>query len=111
MTEQDDKVLRQLEEQGEAEVRRRLMKNEYGSFANPNRLFVQEWLRSIEVEREGKRSSEALSIARDANAIARSADATANEALRIARPQYIVAIIAAIAAVVAAIASIIGLFH
>ena len=69
-----------LERIGEAEVRNRLARGEFGMVGSSKSTAVQAWLNSKESDRRAARETKALSNAEQAYSIARGAAAAAVEA-------------------------------
>ncbi|HEX6436401.1 MAG TPA: hypothetical protein VF182_04670 [Candidatus Binatia bacterium] len=81
MTSLDDDLARELEKIGEAEVRTRLSRGEFGMVGSSKSTAVEAWLNSRESERRTALESKALSNAEEAYSTARTAHAAASEAL------------------------------
>jgi ferric-dicitrate binding protein FerR (iron transport regulator) len=80
MTSGENELLRELEKIGEAEVRSRLARGEFGMVGSSKSTAVKAWLNSKEVERYAARESKALWNAEEAYSTARKAAAAAAEA-------------------------------
>ena len=81
MTSLDNDLVRELEKIGEAQVRTRLSRGEFGMVGSSKSTAVKAWLNSRESERRAALESKALSNAEEAYSTARTAHAAASEAL------------------------------
>jgi hypothetical protein len=81
MTSLDNDLVRELEKIGEAEVRARLSRGEFGMVGSSKSTAVKAWLSSRESERRAALESKALSNAEEAYSAARTAAAAASEAV------------------------------
>jgi hypothetical protein len=81
MTSLDNDLVRELEKIGEAEVRARLLRGEFGMVGSSKSTAVKAWLSSRESERRAALESKALSNAEEAYSAARTAAAAASEAV------------------------------
>ena len=114
----------ELERIGEAEVRNRLARGEFGMVGSSKSTAVKAWLNSKESERRAARESKALSNSEEAYSTARTAAAAAAEALsnsreamthsRLAaansRRANVIAIVAMACSIVAVITAVITVF-
>jgi hypothetical protein len=81
MTSLDNDLERELEKIGEAEVRSRLARGDFGMVGSSKSTAVKAWLDSKESERRSARETKALSNSEEAYSMACSAAAAAAEAL------------------------------
>jgi len=81
MTFLDTDLVRELEKIGEAEVRTRLSRGEFGMVGSSKSTIVKAWLNSKESERRAALESKALANAEEAYSTARTAAAAASEAV------------------------------
>ena len=81
MTSLDNDLVRELERLGEAEVRTRLSRGEFGMVGSSKSTAVKAWLNSRDSERRAALESKALSNAEEAYSTARTAAAAASEAV------------------------------
>ena len=81
MTFLDTDLVRELEKIGEAEVRTRLSRGEFGMVGSSKSTAIKAWLNSKESERRAALESKALSNAEEAYSAARTAAAAASEAV------------------------------
>jgi uncharacterized protein (DUF1697 family) len=81
MTSWENDLLTELETMGEADVRTRLARGEFGMVASSKSTAVKAWLNSKEFERRAARETKALSNSEEAYCIARTAAAAAAEAV------------------------------
>jgi hypothetical protein len=77
----ENDLLTELERVGEAEVRTRLARGEFGMVGSSKSTAVKAWLNSKESERRAASETKALSISEEAYSAARAATAAAAEAL------------------------------
>ena len=121
MTSREHDLVTELESIGEAEVRTRLARGEFGMVGSSKSTAVKAWLSSKEAERRIARETKALSISDEAYSTARTAASAAAEAVsdsreamtlsRLAaatsRRANVLAIVAMICSIVAVIAGVI----
>ena len=81
MTFLDTDLVRELEKIGEAEVRTRLSRGEFGMVGSSKSTAIKAWLNSKESERRAALESKALANAEEAYSTARTAAAAASEAV------------------------------
>jgi ferric-dicitrate binding protein FerR (iron transport regulator) len=81
MTSWENDLLTELETMGEADVRTRLARGEFGMVGSSKSTAVKAWLNSKESERRAARETKALSNSEEACSTARTAAAAAAEAL------------------------------
>jgi hypothetical protein len=74
-------LVKELERIGEAEVRARLARGEFGMVGSSKSRAVEAWLNLKESERRAARETKALSTSEEAHSTARRADAAAAEAV------------------------------
>jgi hypothetical protein len=81
MTSWENDLLTELETMGEADVRTRLARGEFGMVGSSKSTAVKAWLNSKESERRAARESKALANSEEAYSTARTAAAAAADAL------------------------------
>ena len=81
MTSWENDLLTELETMGEADVRTRLARGEFGMVGSSKSTAVKAWLNSKESERRVARETKALSNSEEAYSTARTAAAAAADAL------------------------------
>jgi len=81
MTSLDKDLVRELERIGEAEVRKRLLRGDFGMVGSSKSTAVEAWLNFRESERRAALESKALANAEEAYSTARTAAAAASEAV------------------------------
>ncbi len=81
MTSWENDLVTELERIGEAEVRNRLARGEFGMVGSSKSTAVKAWLNSKESERHAGRETKALSNSEEAYSTARTAVAAAAEAV------------------------------
>jgi hypothetical protein len=81
MTSWENDLVTELERIGEAEVRNRLARGEFGMVGSSKSTAVKAWLNSKESERRAGRETKALSNSEEAYSTARTAAAAAAEAV------------------------------
>jgi hypothetical protein len=115
----ENDLVTELEKIGEADVRARLARGEFGLVGSSKSRVVNAWLNTKESERRAGRETKALSISEQALSIARQADKTASAALSesaeaisngrlavsLSRRANVIAIVAMICSVMAVIAA------
>ncbi|MPZ78253.1 MAG: hypothetical protein GEU77_17215 [Deltaproteobacteria bacterium] len=104
-------LVMELDRIGEAEVRTRLARGDFGMLGSTKSRAVNKWLASKESERLTAKETRALSISEEATSIAHKAHSIAAEALSHSRRANVIAMIAMICSVIAVIsAAIIGFY-
>ena len=81
MAPQENDLVAELERIGEAGVRARLARGEFGLVGSSKSRVVNAWLKTKESERSAARETKALSISEQALSTARQADAAAAKAV------------------------------
>jgi hypothetical protein len=81
MASSETDLVAELERIGEAEVRIRLARGEFGMVGSSRSRAVKTWLNLKESERRAAKENKALSISQAAHSAARNAEAAAAEAL------------------------------
>jgi hypothetical protein len=109
----DDKIIDELESMTLDQIRQKLANKEYGAEHGRNYQFILSWLSRWEKLLQETKESEAISLAREANASAKEANRIASSALALTesevrlarRSRRIDRIIPAVAIIIAAIAA------
>jgi hypothetical protein len=81
MTSRENELVTELERMGEAEVRTRLARGEFGMVGSSKSTVVNRWLNLKESERRAARETKAFSNSEEAYSTARTAAAAAAEAM------------------------------